>query len=160
MNLERKPLMGTGATTSAVSDDILDRFDMTTAADEFEPLPRGVYTCLATNGKQSTAKTGTLCYEAEFRVTDGEHAGRRLWKRWYFTGAALPYTKRDLVKLGIDSRSKLDAPIPKNRLLKLMVVIRKGDDEIERNEVKSVDFIRIQEPEVNPFALDDEGGVQ
>jgi hypothetical protein len=75
----------------------------------------------------------------------------------YFTTDALPYTKRDLSKLGIDSKTKLLQPFPSNRLVcKLTVALRKQDDGTERNEVKNLEVIRVQEPPDDPFTPKDE----
>lgn len=90
-------------------------------------------------------------------MIEDEYIGRRLWWDKYFTTAALPYTKRDLAKLGIDSKAKLLAPFPANRFVcKLTVALRKDDDGTERNEIKNLELLRVQEPAVEPFAPRDE----
>ncbi|HEY1189087.1 MAG TPA: hypothetical protein VGE74_15640 [Gemmata sp.] len=158
MNGPRKPLTGIlpGA-SGGNNDDIFDRFDTTEAADDFGALPKGVYVALAVGGRLDKARTGTDGYTVEFRVIEGACAGRRLWMTKYLTAAALPYTKRDLAKLGIDSKLKLHQPFPANRLVcKLTVTARKQDDGTERNEVKSFEVIRVQEPTADPFAPADE----
>lgn len=155
----RKPLTGILPGGSGGSDDILDLFDRTEAADDFGPLPKGVYVALAVGGRLDQASTGTRGYTVEFRVIEGEYAGRRLWVTKYLTPAAMPHTKRDLAKLGIDGKAALQRPFPANRLVcKLIVALRKGDDGTERNEVKSFDVIRVQEPTADPFAPRDDQG--
>lgn len=62
-------------------------------------------------------------------MMEGEYAGRRLWMDRYLTPDALPYTKRDLAKLGIDTWAKLERLFPANRLVcRLTVVLRQSDD--------------------------------
>jgi hypothetical protein len=158
MSAPRKPLTNILPGGGASSDDIFDRFDTAEAADDFGPLPKGVYVALAVGGRLDKARTGTDCYTVEFRVTEGEYAGRRLWMTKYFTPAALPYTKRDLAKLGIDSKTKLGQPFPANRFVcKLTVALRRDDDGTERNEIKNLEVVRVQEPEADPYApADDE----
>lgn len=157
MDAPRKPLAGILPGGSGGNDDIFDRFDTTEAADDFGPLPKGVYVALAIGGKFDKARTGTDGYTVEFRVIEGEYTGRRLWMTKYFTVAAMPYTKRDLAKLGIDNKAKLQGPFPANRLVcKLTVSLRKDDDGTERNEVKNLEVIRVQEPTADPFAPTDD----
>ncbi|MFO0851818.1 MAG: hypothetical protein U0871_25120 [Gemmataceae bacterium] len=152
MSMPRKPLAdilpGGGG-----DDDILDRFDATEAAGDYDPLPRGTYTAVAVSGGRTTAATGTPGYTVEFRITDGPHAGRRVWKTWYLTQAALPYTKKGLAKLGLDTKAKLTGPFPADRLVcKLILTVRARDDGSTVNEVKDVSVIRVQEPTADPFA--------
>ncbi|OWK44026.1 DUF669 domain-containing protein [Fimbriiglobus ruber] len=153
MNTPRKPLADILPGRNGGDDDIFNQFDATEAADDFGPLPKGVYVVLATGGRLDQARTGTRCYKVEFRVIEGEHAGRRLWWDKYLTPAALPYTKRDLSKLGITSREKLEQPLPANRLVcKVTVVVRTDDDGIERNEIRNLELLRVQDAAVDPFA--------
>jgi hypothetical protein len=152
MNPHRKPLTDTLGGAAPLAD-LLDQFDSAAAADELGPLPKGSYVCLAVRGQLTAAGTGTPGYGVEFKVIEGEYAGRRLWRTWYLTPAAMTYTKRDLAKFGLDSKDKLTAPFPADRLvLKVTVSVRKGDDGSERNEVTKVELLRVQEPEADPFA--------
>jgi len=153
MATERKPLTGILPGGGGGNDDIFDRFDAAEAADDFKPLPRGAYIALAVGGRLEKARTGTDCYTFEFRVTEGEYTGRRVWLSRYFTHAAIEYTKRDLKKFGINSGERLKAPFPAGRfVVKLTIVVRKTDDGIERNEVKNIEVVRLQEPEADPYA--------
>lgn len=153
MTTPRKPLTDILPGASGGNEDIFDRFDATEAADDFGPLPKGVYVALAVGGKLDQARTGTRHYTVEFKVIDGEHAGRRLWMSKYFTPDAMRFTKRDLAKLGIDTKAKLTAPFPANRMVcKLTVTVRKDDSGIERNEIKALELVRVQEPAADPFA--------
>lgn len=154
MTTPRKPLTGVlpgGA--GGNTDDLFDRFDAVEAADDFAPLPKGVYVALAVGGRLDKARTGADCHKVEFRATEGEYAGRRLWWDKYSTADALPYTERDLAKLGIDSKAKLLRPLPADRLVcELTVVLRRGDDGSERNEIRNLEVMRVQDPPTDPFA--------
>lgn len=160
---ERKPLSGiVSAAAGSGGDDIFDLFDSTTAADDFGPLPKGSYVCVAAKGELTTARTGTAGYTIEFRVKEGEHTDRRLWMTKYFTPAAMPYTKGMLLKFGITSKDQLTRPFPSNRFVcKVTVTVRTADTGESRNEVKAVDIVGVQEPTADPFApRDAEGGEQ
>lgn len=160
MTAPRKPLSGTLPGGNGVNNnDILDLFDSAEVAADFGPLPKGTYVALAVSGKLEKARTGTEGYTVEFRVIEGKYAGRRLWMTRYITEAAMSYTKRDLVKLGIDSKAKLHQPFPANRLVcELIVVVRKRDDGTEKNEIRDFEVIRVQAPTVDPFAPAGEPG--
>ena len=155
---ERKPL--TGIVSAAAGGGGHDWFDATIAADDLGPVPKGVYVAVVSKFEKTTAKTGTTGYTVTFTVLEGEHTGRRLWRTLYNTPDARPYTKRDLLKLGIDSAAKLDAPFPANRLVcKVVAVVRADDTGIEKNEVREFTVLRLQEPTADPFAPQDaEGG--
>lgn len=156
---ERKPLSDiiSAAGGGGVGDDW---FDSTQAADDLGPVPKGVYVALVSKFEKTTAKTGTTAWTITFTILEGEHAGRKLWRPLYDTAAARPYTKRDLLKLGIDTAAKLNAPFPANRLVcEVTAVVRADDTGIEKNEVKAFKVIRVQEPTADPFApRDSEGG--
>ena len=65
------------------------------------PLPPGEYICHLTAADLFNAKTkGTPGVKLAFKVIQGEHAGRFVWHDCWFTGAAMPQTKRDMLKLG------------------------------------------------------------
>ena len=107
---------------------------------------------MAVEGELRQAKTGTDGYQLKFRVLDGEHAGRHLWKTCYFTPDAMRYSKRDLAKFGLDTSAKLKAPFEGGRH-EVRLTVRETDDGTQRNEVKAIDFLRLREPEPNPFPL-------
>jgi hypothetical protein len=141
--------------------DPLDGFDAAEAADEFEPLPRGVYTALAVGGKLTVSSHGTPYYKVAYRITQGDHAGRRVWGRYYLTADAMAYSKRDLMKFGLDTLLKLKSPFPSERFVcRLQVVLRRDDDGLERNDIRDVQVVGLQEPPADPFApaADAEGG--
>lgn len=136
------------------ADDPLAQFDTVEAADEPTPLPRDTYEGVATAGKLVQSSRGTDGYRLEFRVTQGEYAGRKLWHTYWLSEKALPFTKRDLKKFGLDSLQKLKSPFPADRYVcRLAVVVKCEDDGRERNEVTSITVLRTQEPPANPFPL-------
>jgi len=122
------------------------------AADDFGALPSGTYTCRLTSGELRKARTGTPEYVLTFKVLDGEHKGRQVWHSLYLTRAALPMAKRDLAKLAVTSLEQLEQPIPKGIRCKVRVVLRRDDDETERNRVRSFEVLGVDPPEVDPFA--------
>ena len=134
-------------------DELFRQFDDSEAAADLKPVPKGQYVVVAMSGELTTAKTGTRGYRVCFKIIEGEHAARKLWRTWHITPAAMPYTRRDLAKIGIDNGEKMKRPLPAERFVcRLYVVIRAGDDGIERNEITSIELIRVQDPPVDPFA--------
>ncbi len=146
--------------------DILDgsggdfnaRWNNTEAAGEFGPVPRGEYVCHVTKGElESSRSKATPGYKVEFVILDGEFKGQRLWLDCWLTPAALAQSKRDLGKLGIKSPEMMERPLPRGIRCKVTVVLRKDDDGIERNRVRSFEVIGIDMPEADPFAPKPEG---
>lgn len=157
MSVPRKPLTGVLPGGNG-DDDIFNRFDEVEAADDFRPLPKGAYVAVAVSGRLDKARTGTDGYTVEFRIVEGEYVGRRIWMTKYLTPAAMSYSKRDLAKLGIDSAAKLRGPFPADRFVcKLTVALRTGDDGTERNEIKHLELLRVQDLPVDPFGPGGDG---
>lgn len=130
-----------------------DVWNSAEAAGEFGPVPRGEYICHATKGEleKSTIK-GTPGYKIEFTIIEGDFKGRKVWHDCWITPAAMPQTKRDLGKLGIKSLAQTEQTLPRWFRCKVTVVLRKDDDAIERNKVRSFEVIGIDKPEADPFA--------
>ena len=125
----------------------------TDAAVEFAPLPRGVYLCHVTGGELASSRTNrTPGYKLEFTVIEGDVKGRKLWIYLWLTPAALPATKRDLAKLGITSPEQMEQQLPRWIRCNVTAVVRKGDDGIERNEVRGFEMLGIDKPEPDAFA--------
>ena len=130
-----------------------DQWNNTEAAGEFGPVPRGEYVCHVTNGElESSRSKGMPGYKVEFVILDGEYKGQRLWLDCWLTGPALPMSKRDLGKLGIKSPEMMERPLPRGIRCKVTVVLRKDDDGIERNRVRSFEVVGIDKPVVDEFA--------
>lgn len=134
------------------NNDIGIIWKSTAAAGEDSPLPRGEYICHAINGELFNAGTGTPGYEVTFKVLEGTHAGRLIWHRLWLTEAAMPRAKRDLTKLGITTPEQMDVPLPQGIRCRVVAVVRKDDDGIEKNEVRRLEVIGTDPPPPNPFA--------
>ena len=138
--------------------DFNDRWNATAAADEFGPIPKGVYVCHATDGElESSRSNRTPGYKIEFTILDGTFKGRKLWHDCWLTPAALPQAKRDLAKLGITTPEQMELPLPKWIRCNVTAVVRRDDDGIERNRVKTFDVVGIDKPEPDAFAPKDDG---
>ena len=139
-------------------DDFSSVWQNTHPSEEFAPLPPGEYLCHADRGELKTASTGTPSYCITFKVIEGEHAGRLVWLNMFLTPAALPMSKRDLLKLGIDDPTKLERPLPKGIRCKVKVALRRDDHGNERNRVVRFEVIGVDRPIVDEFAPEANGG--
>lgn len=156
MAIERKPLTGILPGGNGGSDDGFDIFSVE-AADEFGPLRKGSYVCIAESGRPSTSRSGTPGYEITFRVIEGDHAGRKVWKTFWLTADAAKYSRRDIQKFGFTSNDQLKEELPRERfVVRLTLTVRKSEDGVEYNEVKTIELIRVQDPEVDPYAPTDD----
>lgn len=140
------------ANNNGGDDDLARLFGQTEAAKEFSALPAGNYEAHIIEGKLEASRTkGTPGYKLTFRVISGEHQGRRLWLDLWLTPAAMPHTKRDLMKLGVTTLGQLNQPLPELIRCKCKVVVRRNDEGNEKNVVRSFEVIGIDKTE-NPFA--------
>ena len=134
-------------------DRIASTWKSTQAADDFKPLPGGEYIARIENGEFEASRTkGTPGYKLTFLVIEGEHDGRRFWHDLWLTEAALPMTKRDLSKIGVESIEQLEQPLPQGMVCRVKLALRREDDGAEYNRVRTFDVIRVDKPEVEPFA--------
>lgn len=143
----------------------IDAFDAAEAAPEFTPLPPGIYTARILRGEYTTTKGGAEAYRLRFQVTEGPHEGQTVIRTWTFGPKALRYTKRDLALFGLTTSAKLLSPFPepgREYLVRLVVALQRGDDGIERNDVKRIDLVRVDESPAAAFMLPPkaEGGMQ
>jgi Protein of unknown function (DUF669) len=151
--------------TNSKSAEGLDAFDTAEAAPEFEPIPPGIYAARVVRGEFCSTKAGADAYRLRFEVTEGEHAGRTIVRTWTFGPKALPYTKRDLAPFGLTSSAALLAPFPpfgKDYRVRLVVALQRGNDGIERNDIKRIDALRVDEAPAAAFLLhsSSEGGAK
>lgn len=138
----------------------LDAFDAAEAAPAFEPLPSGVYMARILRGGCTTTKAGDGAYRLRFEVTEGEHAGKTVIRTWTFGPKAVNYTKRDLAPFGLTASPKLLSPFPepgREYLVRLVVALQRGDDGIERNDVKRIDIVRVKDSPAAAFVLPAQG---
>lgn len=129
------------------------------AGDYGTPLPAGEYVARIVGGELFTSRTkGTAGYKLTFRALEGDHAGRQFWHDVWLTPAALPMAKRDLAKLGVTSLEQLERPLPPGIRCKAKLSLRRDDDGIEYNRVRSFEVIGIDPPETDAFAPADVPG--
>jgi len=141
---------------SPLSYDSLAAFDTIEPAPKYTPLPPGTYVARVVKGACCTTTTGREGYRLQFQVTEGPHAGTTLVRTWVFTPKALPYTRRDLGLLGLTSAAALQQPFPpagKEYLVRLVVALQRGDDGVERNDVKRVELLAVNDSPVAEFLL-------
>jgi len=125
-------------------DELSRRFEETTAADEFAPLPKGTYSAEISSSELTNSTSGTPGFTLGFKVTEGEAKGRRLWHTLWLTPAAMPMTKRDLQKIGITKLDQLEHPVPPGIICRLTVVVRTDDDGESRNRIVRFDVVEVK----------------
>jgi len=133
-------------------DCIQSMWATTPMAAEFAPLPAGAYNARIIAGNLDNSQKGTPGYKLTFQVLEGKYRGRQFWADLWLTPRALPGTKRDLAKLGIISLDQLERPMPSGIVCKVNLTLRRNDDRSEHNSVKSFTVVRIDPPDVDPFA--------
>jgi hypothetical protein len=139
-------------------DDFINLWNSTEPADEFGPLPPGVYVCHLVKAELNRSRRkGTPSYNMTFKVIEGDYAGRLVWHDIWLTAKALSMARRDLGRLGVTDPRQLEQPIPKWVRFRISVVVRRDDDGIERNVVRAFEVLGIDQPPVNPFAPETEG---
>lgn len=141
----------------------IDGFDAAEPAPEFTPLPPGIYAARVLRGEYCSTKAGADAFRLRFEIVEGPHAGKTTIRTWTFGPRAMPYTKRDLALFGLTTSAKLLSPFPepgREYLVRLLVALQRGDDGIERNDVKRIDLVRVVESPAAAFMLPEqsEGG--
>jgi hypothetical protein len=139
-------------------DNIRDLWDSTDAAGELGPLPPGEYVADIIAGDLETSRTkSTPGYKLTYAVVEPEaFAGRRFWHDCWLTPAALPQTKRDLAKIGVQSLDQLERPLPARIRCRVKLALRRDDDGNERNRVRTFEVVGIVQPERDAFAPADD----
>jgi hypothetical protein len=138
----------------------INAFDAAEAAPEFAPLPPGIYSARVLRGEYCSTKAGADAYRLRFEVTEGPQTGKTVIRTWTFGPKALPYTKRDLAPFGLNKSEKLLSPFPepgREYLVRLVVALQRGDDGIERNDVKKIDVLHVIESPAAAFMLPPQG---
>jgi hypothetical protein len=127
-------------------------WDSTQVAADLGPLPPGTYVARVESAEFFTARSGTSGVKLTLVVAEpAEFAARKLWNDLWLTPAAMPATKRDLLKIGVTALEQLDRPIPEGLVIECRVALRRDDDGTERNRVVRFDLLRIEPPKPNPF---------
>ncbi|MBX3401556.1 MAG: hypothetical protein KF873_22730 [Gemmataceae bacterium] len=142
--------------TNSNSAGGLAGFDAAEAAPEYTPIPPGIYAARVVRGEFCSTKAGADAYRLRFEVTEGEQAGRTIVRTWTFGPKALPYTKRELAPFGLTTTAKLLSPFPepgREYLVQLLVVLQRGNDGVERNDVKRIDLVRVVDSPASAFLL-------
>jgi hypothetical protein len=127
----------------------LGRFDETAPAPEMEPLPAGTYTAVIAHGELVQTRSGNDGYRIRFRIAEGPHAGRLVFRTWSFSERGLPYARRDLGQFGLTTSAQLLAPFPpagQEFRVKLWVAVQCSDDGRTFNDVKKVQLITAGPP--------------
>jgi hypothetical protein len=120
-------------------EELVRRFEEVEAAPEFAPVPAGTYEVDFVEGQLCSSNSGTTGYNCSFQVSNGEHAGRKIWHTFWLSESALPYTKRDLLKLGIRTLGQCEDPVPPGIFCTVKVGVRTEDDGTQRNRVTHIE---------------------
>jgi len=124
----------------------LGAFDSTPPAPGMEPLPPGVYDAVVVHGELVQTRSGNDGYRIRFRIAEGPHAGRLVFRTWSFSERAIAYARRDLGQFGLTTSAQLLAPFPepgREYRVKLWVALQRGDDGRTFNDVKRVQLITV-----------------
>ena len=135
-------------------------FDDAKPAPEYTPIPPGIYMTRVQRGEACSTKAGADAYRMKFEVTEGPHAGKTVVRTWTFSEKAIEYTKRDLSPFGLTSTTKLLSPFPeptRTYVARLTVALQRGDDGIERNDIKKIELLRVDDSPAAAFMLPGQG---
>jgi len=112
------------------------------SAADYSPIPNGTYVAETHKGELGQhPNTGNPYYKIHWRISEGEYSGRFVFQDLYLTEKALPYTQRDLAKIGITSDEQMEKPIP-DISSKIKVALRQLDNGNEHNEVRDIEVIK------------------
>ena len=141
----------------------IDAFGTVPNAPDFSPIPGGVYSARVLRGEYTTTRAGADAYRLRFEVTEGEYKGKTVIRTLTFGAKALSHTQAALAPFGLVNKTQLLSPFPnagREYHVRLMVALQRGDDGIERNDIKRIDLIRVDESPAAAFLLPEqtEGG--
>lgn len=115
-------------------------------AQDFTPLPPGTYDVEVESAEYKATSTGKDMYMLTFKVTQGAHAGRKLWNNIVISPespTALGIAFRDLATLGVTEEFLLTEPDHPAICAKMIgsaakasVIIRADDN--TRNDIKGI----------------------
>tara|TARA_B100001123_G_scaffold345962_1_gene394108 strand:+ start:998 stop:1522 length:525 start_codon:yes stop_codon:yes gene_type:complete len=136
--------------------EISDAWDNAEIAEEWGPLPAGKYVAEIISGELfNSATKNTPGYKLTFKVVEGEHAGRQFWNDLWLTEAAIPISKRDLGKLGMQAVEDTAIPLRHIFRCRVLLALRTDDDGSQFNRVKRFDVESVRDVEKDPFAPPD-----
>ena len=151
---------GSNSNNKPPSGGGLDGFDDAQPAPEFQPIPPGIYKARVSSAGVTQTKAGVDAYSMRFTILEGEQVNRVVSRMWVFTTKAMPYVKRDLAVFGLTSRQLLLSPYPptgKEVIVRLTVALQRGDDGIERNDIKRVELLEVRDIPGAQYLIDSEG---
>lgn len=119
--------------------ELASNFEAIEPAPDYEPVPSGTYEVDFVHGQLCRSASDNLGYVCHFTIANGEFRGRRIYHTLWLSKAAMPYSKRDLAKLGIDSPQQCEQPVPPGIFCKVKVVERTDDDGTRSNRVVRID---------------------
>ncbi len=125
----------------ALWDEVRKLWDETEAAPDYAPVPAGNYDVRLVKMHSGVSGHGTPCVNMEFRILEGDYAGRSLRHTIYLSPKALRYAKRDLAKLGMTSMEQVDGPTPKGLRCRVSVRRRNHDDGRSFNEIAAFELL-------------------
>ncbi len=138
-------------------DSVKKTWDTADAAQDFSPIPKGVYAANLVAGELfQSERQGTPGYKLTFEIADGEHRGRKVWHDIWLTAAAVPMAKRDLGKLGITDIDQLDQPLPVVFTCKIAVSLRTDDSGETYNKVRSFEVTGTKKRAKDAFDVPDD----
>lgn len=140
-------------------EELVRQFAEIEAAPEYEPIPGGLYEADLIRGEMCLSQAGNTGYRCTFEVAAGDFRGRRVYHTFWLSERAMPYSKRDLKKLGISRLEQCETPVPPGIFCTLKVVERTEDDGTRRNEVRGIDGCGVRrDPTVDPDFDSPQGG--
>lgn len=114
--------------------------------EDYKPLPADNYTVVVETAEYKPTATGKDMYMLSFKVTEGAHAGRKVWNNIVISPespTALGIAFRDLATLGVTAEFLLTEPDHSAICAKMIgaaakatVIVRKDDP--TRNDVKGI----------------------
>lgn len=149
--------LNTALPTPTATSGGLAAFGTAETAPEFAPVRAGIYTARVLKGEYTTTKAGAEAYRMKFEITtDGDQSGKTIIRTWTFGPKALPYSQRDLAPFGLTTPEHLLSPFPepsREYLVRLVVAKQKGDDGIERNDIKRIDLLTVTDSPAAAYML-------
>jgi hypothetical protein len=134
-------------------------FDDAQPAPEFSPIPPGIYKARVSSAGVTKTKAGVDAYSMRFTILEGDQANRVIPRMWVFSAKAMPYVKRDLAVFGLTTSAQLLSPYPptgKEVIVRLIVALQRGDDGIERNDIKRVELLEVRDIPGSQFLINTE----
>lgn len=148
----------------------LDRFDQAAGGDDLAAfdaatgdthVPAGWYACTVDRGELVTTKKGKTAYRLSLDVTDGPHAGFRLWRYFTFdTPANANRAKVGLAPLGLRTSADLRKLYPgpgRAVAVRALVGVQDRPDGTKGNDVERLEMVEDRLAPPNPNAVDPAG---